>query len=696
MNFSRVSIRNFLSIGAVDIDFAPGLHLVTGRNLDMNGDANGVGKTAIFDAVLWALFGSARGLADDVINRTAGADCYVSVELQNGAGPITITRYRGHGQKGNRVEVDANGEALTPHTAKEAQALIDRLLPVGESALRHAVMVGQGMPHRFLSLPEKQKQEMLCHVSGVDLYDLALDRARQRYRDVESETIDKRATVGQLRAHLETLLSQRRQVQESLDRLLAEDKEDLVGQIANLDNEISRVESEGLQRYNSVKAQRDAEVAKHDVDEQRYQKMLDDANDALSRSSAVVEELTEASNAASKVVENARAKLSKMDVRIATLGALIRSEDAQHEALQAKLNERVSSLIRLQKGTCPTCLQEITEAHVDNCVAVIEDEKFGAASEHAEKIHNLQQQEATHADARKEVVGIICKLEGKHAKAYKRVEDKRAGLRKLQRDHTAAFDLVRTTIAEKSMCAAQYDTELRTISNNSEACAHALRSKREALQRADQQRGQQQVALRATMEANDALIAELQEKTIPGAEEALATAEDALRYYEFWRTSVPRLRASAVSGLIDYTNARIAEYMDELSGGAIGVELYQEKRGKGSRLRAALRTDSGSYEMSSGGEKRRIDIAVYLALADLLQSLSGLTCNLMVCDEITDGLSPLGSRQFLELLRRRADNGMCVYVTTHDLSVRNAVGFDSVLFVEKSEGVAGLRDVPSW
>ena len=60
VNFKRISIKNFLSVGPepVSIEFKPGLHIITGINKDKLDRRNGVGKSTIADAIHFAIFGS--------------------------------------------------------------------------------------------------------------------------------------------------------------------------------------------------------------------------------------------------------------------------------------------------------------------------------------------------------------------------------------------------------------------------------------------------------------------------------------------------------------------------------------------------------------------------------------------------------------------------------------------------------------
>ncbi|NIR17999.1 MAG: AAA family ATPase, partial [Desulfobacterales bacterium] len=101
MKFRFLKAENFLSLGDVKLKLANrGVVLIMGENRDASGaSSNGAGKSAIWDAMVWGLFGKTlRGITgDDVVNLKAKKNCKVRLSLKDDAGQdVKIIRYRKH------------------------------------------------------------------------------------------------------------------------------------------------------------------------------------------------------------------------------------------------------------------------------------------------------------------------------------------------------------------------------------------------------------------------------------------------------------------------------------------------------------------------------------------------------------------------------------------------------------------------
>ena len=71
--FEKLVIKNFLSIQEAELVLQKGITFVKGVNLDdSKSTSNAAGKTAIFDALYWVLYGeTSKGKsADSIINKS--------------------------------------------------------------------------------------------------------------------------------------------------------------------------------------------------------------------------------------------------------------------------------------------------------------------------------------------------------------------------------------------------------------------------------------------------------------------------------------------------------------------------------------------------------------------------------------------------------------------------------------------------
>ena len=97
-----------------------------------------------------------------------------------------------------------------------------------------------------------------------------------------------------------------------------------------------------------------------------------------------------------------------------------------------------------------------------------------------------------------------------------------------------------------------------------------------------------------------------------------------------------------------------------------------------------------SYFNFSGGERKRIDVAVLFTFQDILRSQSGTSFNLNMYDELLDaGLDDRGIEKVLDILRERVNkHNDSVYIVSHKASTKNNI--DNVILLKKNNGVTSI------
>ena len=96
-----------------------------------------------------------------------------------------------------------------------------------------------------------------------------------------------------------------------------------------------------------------------------------------------------------------------------------------------------------------------------------------------------------------------------------------------------------------------------------------------------------------------------------------------------------------------------------------------------------------AYENLSGGERQKIDLIIQFSIRDMLSTQLGFTSNILVLDEVFDGLDSLGCTKVIDMIASVSDIKN-IFIVTHrkDLSIPS----DKELIVVKSSvGISEIR-----
>jgi len=168
--FRRVAARNFRSFETFDLPLdAFGMVLVQG--IIEGGSAlesNGAGKSSLFAAISWALFGKffhvggALVSGEQVIKRGSSGGCCVTLELFKGDDQVVINRFRGDKQYGNKIVVSVNGVDRTPSSNFKTQELIEEVLGITFELFANLVYINEtSMRSSFVLEADTQRKKLL-------------------------------------------------------------------------------------------------------------------------------------------------------------------------------------------------------------------------------------------------------------------------------------------------------------------------------------------------------------------------------------------------------------------------------------------------------------------------------------------------------------------------------------------------------
>ena len=136
------------------------------------------------------------------------------------------------------------------------------------------------------------------------------------------------------------------------------------------------------------------------------------------------------------------------------------------------------------------------------------------------------------------------------------------------------------------------------------------------------------------------------------------------KYYEYWGTAFgdQGIRKYIIDGIVPSLNDNLAYWLGILIDNNLRIKFdnqfedYIDKLPEESQL---------SYFAISGGQKRRINLALSQAFAHIMSLNSGTYLNLVFLDEVTSNIDKIGAESIYKMIMQLAQDKQ-VFITTHD------------------------------
>lgn len=117
-------------------------------------------------------------------------------------------------------------------------------------------------------------------------------------------------------------------------------------------------------------------------------------------------------------------------------------------------------------------------------------------------------------------------------------------------------------------------------------------------------------------------------------------------------------RGCLLKNVIDFIDSQSKKYSRIVFDNNL-IEFKQE----GNNI--SISFDNKEYESLSGGEQKKLDIIVQLAIRDMLCHLMNFSSNILVCDEIFDALDITGCQKIIDLVSTQLEDVSSVFIVTH-------------------------------
>lgn len=638
MKILSMDIENFLGIGRASVSLdRGGLTLVEGINNDSTtARSNGAGKSTMFDALYWGLYGLTRhgSKADEVVNRFTTGGCKVAITAEIGGKSCLVARHRKYGKTGdNSLKIEVDGDDITAGITRDSQALLESMLGMNALTFSKAVFFGQGDMKPFAALTDGELKTVFEQALGLTWFS------------------DSRAKVG---GTLSALKQQAAQAETNMllfigNRNLAMSRVDAMNESIAKDEEAEKTWRQSLEK-NQATAMTLEDGLRVEI-----------ATLTEERNSLAV-----ASGASGAKLDELNALHAKLSDAIAAENTTLARSDTMVNSLRRRIEElvdRQTALAGMVGATCPTCTQVIEAENIERTKQVL--------TEDGKKVQEDM---------------------GQHKEVFVAAQGKRSKFNTLLNQ---LADKIRTVEGEANVAntrIAGIGGELLALGGQLTAAANTIEGIKTDIAAGNSKTAQ----IAASKKTLDMLLSDLDVANDRITQLKEGANDLAIRQEKVQLLSDALGNAGVKSYVFDSITPELNSYSNrylQILEPDLSVEISTVTKLKTGDYREKFSIDvsnvngANSLSGSSGGERQKFNLAIALAFNKLMRSMAGSDVPLMVLDEPFEALDSGSSDQVFELLKDLdADN---LYLITHNESVRDLI--PDRMIVEKTGGVATIR-----
>lgn len=656
LKFKYLRAKNFLCFGPdeieIDLEKQGNIILIRGDNQDVKDEeeriaSNGVGKSSLPEIIVYTLFGrtikSPKKINhDNVINNKSAKKLETEVRWDD----YRVIR----GRKPNFLRLWQSAEDIWDDNTEitlggmpETEREIERILGLNYETFVNTIVFTDNNAGAFLECDTPTKRKIVENLLSLDKYVEYFESAkksRNEYKDsVDNITRDYQRFLDDLaacRKRADTVAQQEKEWK-------AKKKNDL--ELLNQRIEAKKQELEAsdlglaLSRYN-------------------------EAQDKIATLNASIPDLNSKLTRVKEILREANDKLTSIKEQKHTFSLEIATDQQLMETCQADVEkgEKAIASLESKKGSkCPVCHGEVSEdnygefvTHTRECVEKNRTKLLWLEVELVRKNKETTELNA-HAKQLQAAISVADAKQTELINKLAQVKNEIQELSKVQKPEALSHEkILEDQVEELKKQTVKLKEEIDGVSPFAEILKNAL---------------QESAAKDTECQAKKAEL-EVAEKDLP--------------YYEFWVKAFgdKGIRKFVIDGIIPALNSRIAYWLQFLIDGRIGLCFNNQL--EETIERNPPDGDPFVYYAMSGGERRRLNLAVSQSFAYVMMLNSGVSPSLVFLDEVTTNIDPMGVQGVFNMICELAKEKQ-VFVTTHDHDLLDMLsGYKQINLVKRN------------
>lgn len=670
MRIKRVKLKNFLSHKDTEIMFN-NENLILIQGLTESGRSNGAGKTAIVSAILFALTKDInKNVNIKSLIRHGSKSAEVELELDN----VLIRREIKKTVNTTYIE---NGVEYSVQKNNELDKIIKDRFHIVDNMLDH--QYSSELNTRYMFYTPTRKLNFFEEVLKLNEQNEMYKKINKYKSDIEKEITQVSTEINMLEDEisrtksmiLDNYTDQKMYFEEQI-RVLTDKRNNIINEIDSIKSDIVSIKNKYLYKKDELK--------------DKYKKMyLDETNEYTSKLDSLNKLVTELNSK----IDLLYTQKSELSVWLQTELNKLTDTDIQKlefeiNSLYAKINE-YTELSELD--VCPLCKREIGSTDIemyineinklkscieekkqvkDKLVAELNSKKLELNNVYTQKIECINKEITDNQNVLKSYTNEINKLQY----VIKDIETK------YMTEYKLKLNDMLNEIKSKEQLVVYKNNELNSVNTQISKYEQDLRNVVNSIN---------------NLTDNDKLV------SLTDLLNNKKTERSTLKYnydiVELWSkifSPKSKYRTSIIKQYLDVLSIRVDLYANKLFEEDIKFEFVLDEN-KGIITEYIYRDGYiNEFHMLSQGEKKKIEISVLLAFYEIIANSNINNLQVLLLDEVLDGLDNDSISAMLELIKQFADtyNVQVLFISNIDIDKSM---FDRIITVTKENGVSVVR-----
>ena len=695
--FKKLSIRNFLSFGNVpeEIDLTASTYsVIIGKNNDKSDnadDANGAGKSSIYQAMHFALFGKSIGnkiTLPSLVNNVNKKNMLVTLTFSKDNIEYRIER----GRSPNVLKLFKNDEELKDESlgdSRDTQTELEKIIGITSDVFSQIVCLSCGVPV-FLDQPIGTQKEIIEKILGIDIISKKIASLKTLITETKTNVNNEQFKYDTLKdqkektlANIEYQLSELKKNKESYEKSKENKLKEIKESIKNLEKIDIEKEKQIFSEMESYKTKK----REQELSEQKKNKLSSEVSEKyneLNKDNAEMDklkgidfveqrEIFEHNNSLKEKIANYNVEIINHNNKIKEMNEL----RVKYESLDKEIKDKLTEMNNIKDGVCPFCGNVVdkdkTEEHRKNLVSEITSKKEELMKMDIE-ILEIYSDVNSFVEKKFDLKPTLFKSYDELVGAENKIATLTDEIRRLQDEIKKLNDEINSIKIEPlgEEPKSSYKS-LEEVLNIKVSLDNYKKRLEEVTSEKNPYDGQEE------------RIIKLKETIVEPNDTELNKLKNDLEHQELLlkllNSPSSFIRKNILDKSLEFLNAKIKYYLIRL-GSIHSVVLNND-------MSITISSMGLDYNYVSTGELSRISLALNFAFRDVWESLNNCRINVFLFDEILDksGLDTSGKKDVVECLSSINDRNLLV--VSHDEIIKSST--TNIITVVKEQGFSHIR-----